>query len=370
MQKMVETKSLLRGILVNESVILDDKNNKNAYWNDERIQKCKAQSLATVSLSDSFRTNDDMEDMDDLNNEFSDVELLRMAEAYEKEEKLVAAARLLRRVRNLAIMNRSHRLILQRGDALASVIDEHKIPTTTPNGWKMQSIHNGRFDAATYYKMVGSELSMRVESPMPRSLIVSMFAVLQQIEMWDTWMPFFNYPVKMGICDVQKYEKFGRFNLLFGAKMCLPLLGDRRLRVEFTISDCIAEDGVVVCKSRSVGEGGDNQYFGDLPPKNSEQIYFDMSITIRKCPPGHPALKKSRLHNEEELFLVTKTAFIQPSINIFTKTFCGPVFLTLLRIADEVRNGKRPKYTEAMKQEKYNFDWIEQHLTELTTRGK
>jgi hypothetical protein len=139
------------------------------------------------------------------------------------------------------------------------------------------------------------------------------------------------------------------------------------------------EDGManqnVGAKLQSVEEGFDN---GLVPPVENGivRMDFEADFLFRPCPKDHPALLKSKTiyPDWENLILLTfvmdcdpKVSFVpQGFMNFCTRTAIGTVWRMILRVSEEVREGKRPTHAEVIASKRDFYSWVEERSRLLT----
>merc|ERR1719221_842869 len=102
---------------------------------------------------------------------------------------------------------------------------------------------------------------------------------------------------------------------------------------------------------------------------------------IRACPSDHPCVVRSKNHHEEgepPLVLMSMRLEVDPHFrvvpqsfqNFITRTVLGTLFLSLLHVAEDVRDGKRPMHKAVIDEKRELYDWIEQRVGVLIDNSK
>jgi len=342
-------RSLLRGFSSHEGVVVDPQD-------ELRLSFCQpntsfTNSVPTIECSDS-------DSDDNVSLLLSDDELLVRADAHSKEERLLEAGRLLRKVDNRARINESQRKVMRKAAAVQVVVDEAKTMPSTENGYTKHCENHGKYDTSCYYIMEGNEMTMRIEAILPKGLRVPLLGVLSEINSWESWMPRITFPVKMGVGETRSLKKSGRFDQILRAELMLPIISNRETVMETTFCDAVDEDDCFVIL---VGQPNEADIEGGLIPVTElERVEMQLGLVIQTCSSNHPLTKNSKHEypKDEPLVHITFTAFIRPSINLFIRNFFPPLFLQLLRITEETQKGKRPVVSNMIKEKKEEYDWF------------
>lgn len=213
---------------------------------------------------------------------------------------------------------------------------------------------------------------------MEESLLLPLVAVLNESDLYSTWMPKWKVP-RVGVLHSHKLAELGRGHQIIDVLCQLPLpLANRQCLQHAFAVDSIDEDQAIIIKVETLDE-----YPGvDIPAKASNVVRIDLEagILIRACPPDHPALKESRhLYPEgESLLLVSVVQEIDPQVaympkrlvNFMTRTVLGTLWGRLLRVAEQVRDGELVEHRTAMKENQILYDWLQQRIGVLLERVK
>jgi hypothetical protein len=204
--------------------------------------------------------------------------------------------------------------------------------------------------------------------------------VFNESDLYSSWMPSFKRPIKVGVSKSQKLKEDGRGNQIIQVitSLAWPLY-DRDLIMQVMAVDAIEDN----CNNDS--DGGCiaiqalSQTTNDDPvihavDKNAVRIAFSSSMLIRACPPDHPCVVRSKHHHgdndDEPLILLSMMMEVDPKVravpqsiqNFITRTFLGRMWLALLHVAEDVRDGKRPAHKEKIESNRELYDWIEKRV--------
>ena len=153
----------------------------------------------------------------------SDEEKLRRAKAHLRDDQILAAARLVRCLKDKEAVttvadddnsdNNSNEAFLEEVERKAALIEGVIADLNTDPGdkWiKMGESHNSKRDTIMYYQLTKDlQLKCRLETPIESSLLVPLLSVLNETDLFTTWMPSWNYP-RLGLDKVEKLAQMGR----------------------------------------------------------------------------------------------------------------------------------------------------------------
>jgi hypothetical protein len=335
-----------------------------------------------------------------------DADLIRLAEAEFAEQRYFVAARFLQKVKDSSLLQPSHAHILDMAEDCGGVVDEL---TSEPdvaepceddhnglaapggsggsqpsrrqkrrggglsNGWKKQAELHTHMDTLLYYKVhdSSSAISCRIDSTLDESLLVPLLSVFNESDLYSMWMPSWRHP-KLGVRKSQKLKDLGRGHQVIQVVVDMPFpIADRECILHGCAVDDIDLNDRIVIKMRSLEEG-DHHHLGCLtvPPaeRGLVRVSVDGGIVIRACPPQHPVLRQRREDSSGGrnalLFSVyqridANVRLVPMSIiNFFTRTVLGRMWHTLVEVATEVRDGKRPDHRAAIQANPELYEWV------------
>lgn len=306
----------------------------------------------------------------------NDLDLIRQAEEVIKDDRLLVAARLLRRVKVQTLLNALHHDVLYKAQLLEEVIALHLQPPSQDRPWKKQSESHGHRDTIIHYQfqeMDKSQLKFRIETPIESSLLVPLLAIMNESELYDTWMPQFKFPVKAGVrqshklCDKPISRGAQIVQLVFDSPF--PW-NDREVIFETWGTNCVDDDenpNLFACTGISLNVGAENGLV-QAPAKGVTRVDLNFGMVIRPCPPDHPCLAKSKhkYPEGEHLLLFSLTQQMNyhvkmvplSLINFVTRTMMPVIWGSILKVAEKVRDGKRPEHENLIAEKEELYGWV------------
>ena len=239
--------------------------------------------------------------------------------------------------------------------------------------WKKQSESHGNRDTIIYYKVEDYKLTCRIETPIEASLLVPLLAVIVESDLYDTWMPKFTFPFRMGVRkSVKLKDQPGR-----GAQVCqvtvdMPFpIADWEVVYDSFAVDAIDELGLISLHGASIPVGAEDGLV-QPPEPGVKRIDMEAGWVIRQCPDDHPCLRNSKhLYPEgEHLILLSLTQFCdahvsyvpQSFVNFSVRTALNGQWGSLLQVAQDVKEGKRPDHTRVIGEKQELYGWINQRI--------
>lgn len=317
--------------------------------------------------------------------ECSDIELINQANAHFREEQLLQAARLLRRVKAPeSHLTETHQKWLRIAQVLESAVENLLAP---PDGeWKKQGESHGKYDTSIYYKIeAGARLTCRIETPIPKNLLVPLLSVLNESALYNTWIPSWTRPVKLGIRDSKQilHDRKGHQVIMLQCDVPWPM-ASREVLMDVVAVDDIGENGCIIAKMQTLGLGNaDND--ADLlpdgflippPEAGSQRVDFDGAVLFRACPTNHSNYKSSQTKHSGDLLLLQYTLYFDPQmavvpqslINFVTRVVIGMVWNMLLQVAEQVRDGERKEHLKVIQRKADFYQWLEDRCQVLLQR--
>lgn len=299
-----------------------------------------------------------------------DAELLKQARDQVAEECYLKAARLFEKVSDKSLLSDLDKHALSVAERCKEIKQE-LFEKFEDGGWHKQSEIHGHRDTCIYYKVnKDSSLLVRIETPIESSLLNPLLSVFSESDLYKDWMPSFKVP-RLGVELSEKMQETGRGNQVIRVRIAMPFPFDNRECIQHAIAiDSIdEEDGCIVVTVKSLDEGKHLNGL-DIPPpdRGVRRVDFEAGIVIRPCPADHPALLHSKnKYDGEKLLLVQVTQMMDAHvagvpmsmINFFTRTVLGRMWGSLLQVAEDVRDGKRPAFAEKIAEHRELYDWVE-----------
>lgn len=327
-----------------------------------------------------------------------DTSLIQRAEQEISEERVLAAARLLRQVKDTSKL--SEKLLKDldvAADFEASIAD---MLTFNPKeeGWTKQAEKHAKFDTAIWYKVdKNHHLTCRMEAAIPASLLVPIIAAMNECELYGTWMPSWRFP-RIGYRRVSKLRDFGRGNLIYQVIVDMPppyhardavvqyvtqylntcVLNRLLLHlVYFSLFDSArAIDEIdfgskIIVRAKPLKTKDDDDCVPDLE-RRTVRIDLDATLVIQACPLDHPLLVNSKINypKGERILLFTAKQCVDAHvsyvpislINFFTRQFLQTFLVSFLSVGVAIRDGKHPEYQKAMESKPDLYEWVSQRV--------
>lgn len=302
----------------------------------------------------------------------SDAERIRLADSHYADSEFIRASQHLQSVKDEALLTPEYRRIIDLANKAELTKKELLSLHPENEGWTKQQEVHGHRDTALYYKVnPDTSILCRIETPIEQSLLVPLVSVMNESELYATWMPSWRVP-RLGIKRSEKLAELGRGHQIIDVELYLPFPFSNRQCIQHAWAvDTIEDDNAIIIRDQSVDTG---EHFGlKIPPpkKGVTRVDFDAGFYIRACPDDHPLLQNSRAdYGGEEKLLLSVTQVMdahvslvpQGLINFFTRTVLGRLWGSLLQVAEEVRDGKRPDHSTAIDGKPELYDWVQKRI--------
>jgi hypothetical protein len=305
----------------------------------------------------------------------TDAELIQRAEERYNAEQLLVAARTLRQVkRPEQHLNERHLKMLSIADMLEDAVEDFLAPPR--RDWKKQGETHGAYETSIYYKIEsGGRLTCRIETPIPKDMMVPILSVLNESGLYRTWIPSWTRPFRLGVRESKQLVNDRRGHQVIQIKSDVPWpMAMRDTVMDVIAVDDIDENGCIIVKMQTLGGKNEGSHLlpdgFELPEleKGSERLDFDGSILFRACPTDHPTYEISRRkHPSGDLVLLQYNMHFDARmpgvphsmINFITRVVIGMIWSMLLKVAEEVKNGKRTEHVEVIRQKAGFYKWLE-----------
>lgn len=143
------------------------------------------------------------------------------------DDKILQAARVLLQAYqgegNVEVLKSDkHNTILEQAEACERLVAcfQEERPTDWVGGTGVAGTGAHHGDTAIYYKIVDNDssagkravnrLQCRLHTPISESLLVPIISVLNESQLYHTWIPSWSFPVKFGVRRVEKIKQVGR----------------------------------------------------------------------------------------------------------------------------------------------------------------
>ena len=267
----------------------------------------KTESSATSRLSDASDSGpEDAQETKQTETIPLEEELKAKFDHLYQEHKLLDAARLLREsVEDLTTLPQEYKDILAVAEDVEKAILDITGPVDPSSGWEKRGERQGKWPTLLYNKLTGDEgeFSCRIETPIEASLLVPVLATLSETDIYDTWMPHFRRPFKIGLRHSEQRHKELKANQIIQLIFDLPWpLPNLEVILKTDAVDDIDRNKDIVVRLTTSNYGGPN-----VPElaEGCERVDFDGAIMLTACPPDHEALKSQLIETDEPLILLT-----------------------------------------------------------------
>ena len=307
--------------------------------------------------------------------EAMDSELIRQADENFAIERYFKAASLLKSVSDQSLLTPQHHRILEIAEDGEKFKHTLMLDHPEKEGWKKQTEKHGHRDVLIYYKVdpETNHIVCRIDSPIESSLMNPLISVFNESELYRTWMPRYTFPLKLGMSESNKLKEMGRGHQIVQVKIDMPFPFANRECIQHACAiDSIEEDKTILVTIHSKDTGNHFEMNIDPVEKGYARVDFAAGLIFRSCPPDHPALAKSK-HKypaDEELILVSIEESIDAHvagvpmnlINFFTRTVLGAQWVSVLKVAEEIRDGKRKEHLEAIQKKEELYSWVNERV--------
>lgn len=332
---------------------------------------------------------------EDENNK-DDAAWISLAEEHSANERHIDAAECLRRVRDASLLQASqkYRDTLEMARLASAVRDDLLSPNPESDGWKKQGETHGKRDTMIYYKVnhPDNTIVTRIETLIESSLLCPLLSVLNETELFSTWMPKWKAP-RLGISESNCWKEMGRGHQIVQICIDMPFPFDNREAIQHVFAvDSIERDNAIIVKMITLDEG---EHCGiAIPPvkKGVRRVDATAGFMIRPCPLNHSALLASAHHsNQQQQHLVVPgpeatekeprllfsleqqiDAYVAgvplSLINFYTRTALGQMWGALLQVAEDVQQGRRPDHQKQIQAKPELYEWMEQRVQVMLSR--
>jgi len=204
-------------------------------------------------------------------------EVFKQIEALYRDDKLLQAARLLRQVSPRdADLPLHEQIVSMAQDLESSTANLISDPHST---WTRQGGHGGMFPTNIYYAVDDeTRLTCRIDSVIPSSLLVPLLSVLNETDLYHTWIPTFT---NLGLRSCEKLSQDGRAQQTIRVTCDLPWpMSAREAVLKVRAVDDIDDEGMIVVRI----ETGRDVAVSD---EAVVLVDFEGSMLFRACPDDH-----------------------------------------------------------------------------------
>ena len=372
------------------------------------------QSSGTKSVNTS--TSEEVTEIitDDANVAINDIDVitdrLKRAVILEEKCKIFVAEALLDGI-DPKHFEKVHHDIMKEAKLFRRILQDSSSPITAPSDdesqnhmnadqWiKQGEQHDDRHDFAIYYKVSATnQITCRIETPIKKELLIPILAVLNESELYKSWIPQYNVP-RLKVVKSEKLKQSGRTRqtILVETEVPWPIAKRELILKAVSCDDIDSDDGDGSSNSDSDENTGkkspsrilvriqslDCEDSGEdgleiLPAKDGVRIKVDGGFVFEKCPSDHPMAKKSLSKAEtgdgNDMILLTFTFSVDPKFSILPQAFLNfflriamrQIWGMFLRVAEEVGDGKRPEHSEVIERKREElYDWVEERTNAM-----
>ena len=139
-----------------------------------------------------------------------------------------------------------------------------------------------------------------------------------------------------------------------------------------------SKDGKILVRIQSLCDQADKEELEgiEVPPTKKGYVRMDVQggFVFEKCPVDHPMRNSDK--DLDDLVLVTFSFSIDPKlripqslINFFVRTAIGHLWGMFLRVAEDVKEGKRSAHSESIDKKRNElYDWVEERAAVMLRR--
>lgn len=313
---------------------------------------------------------------------------LKKGEDLYKDDKLLQAGRILSNL-NESFLEEQHKKILEKARVGEDMMSDLK-SSLNNNEW----IKQGRIEnpaTLIYYKLEKSDekiqLLTRIETPIHSSLLVPLLSVLNETELYQSWLPNWSTP-RMKIRKCTKVAQVGRVSQIILLTFDLPWpITARELVLSAMAFDDIDENGEIGIHLTNLEIGDQEGAFKVPPQSDAVRVSLDGGFLFRKCPTDHEELEsfkkeqkilrsrnstnKENDGDDDEILLVSFCMCLDPKLrllpqsllNFIVRTAMGTAWKFFLEVANDVKDGKREAHARYIKQKRGSlYDWVDSRV--------
>mmetsp|Transcript_16005 Transcript_16005/g.34662 ORF Transcript_16005/g.34662 Transcript_16005/m.34662 type:complete len:329 (+) Transcript_16005:231-1217(+) len=309
-------------------------------------------------------------------NTMDDAALLQKAHAFYVQERLLKAAELLKQVKDKENhLTDHHKMIIRWAELIESNIDSLLRDSEQDGGpWiKQREQHGDRDFLVSYQVDDNNKLIARIDCAIESSLLVPLLSVFNESELYPSWLPSWNKPFKFGVMRSEKLKVEGRGRQIIHVTSSLmwPFC-DRDIIFRVMAVDAIEDDHGCIAIQALTQTSEDDPV---IPKATKNAVQMDVAnfILIRACPSDHPCVTRSKHNDHEPRILLSMSLEADAHIdvvpkwvqNFFTRTVLGHSWSTTMQVAEEVRDGKRPKHKEAIDAKPEFYAWLDERAGQM-----
>jgi hypothetical protein len=197
--------------------------------------------------------------------------------------------------------------------------------------------------------------------------VVPLLSVFNETDLYGTWLPRWERPIHLGLRECKLIRQDGRCHQVISAITDLPWpWKPRQCDIEVMACDDLDAQNMIIVTMDTLENDP------DIPIKSGVvRIDYKGGIVFRPCPVDHPVWHNSKQTDKTNKVLVSFTMMVDPKvsfvplsiINFVTRTVLGTMWKSLLKVAEQVRDGDRPEHAKAILQKReFLYDYMEMRI--------
>jgi len=324
---------------------------------------------------------------------------LQKAEELYNEESLLEAARVLKSITdpNIALEEKHHSILRNAEDGEALFADlkaeakedggaKESASGSSSASWIDHGVSGGKFPTRILHRLEetssGVQLRVRCETPIEKELLSPLLSVLNESQLYKTWMPRWTAP-RFQLRTCEKLKQMGRVSQILHIVMDIPWpMASREFVLSAVAFDDIEANGDIGIKLKSITTADNIDDCVPEKEKKSVEVDLDGGFLFTKCPKDHPTMEKVKKDDsdsdsdadaDEDMVLVRFGVMMNPNmkllpqsmLNFLVKVAMGTVWKMMLGIAVDIKDGKRPDHTKAIDEKEGLYSWVSKRLEVL-----
>jgi len=198
----------------------------------KELAESRPASLSSLGESFHSAASEEVEDAVIKNEEISQIEVVEQEQATTthdtpsqdpstlahelyRDDKLLEAARVIKSQipsENLTDEQKTILVLAEQCEQLVQTLEGNDVQDWIKIGGDKPAAKPGALvgDTTIHYRPTGDQLQICTETPIDKTLLVPLLSVLNESQLYHTWLPSWNIPPKFGIRRVNKLKQVGR----------------------------------------------------------------------------------------------------------------------------------------------------------------
>jgi len=274
-----------------------------------------------------------------------------------------------------------HHNIMRDESKIKAVLRDCSSATSEDDEWTKQVEQHGKHEFSVYTKMdvASNKFSYRLTTPIEASMLIPILSVFNETELFITWFPRYKFPkyqmtkseklVQLGrasqivLLETENQWPIPRRELLLKAVSCVNLQEDEESRSDTSLNT----PSRIVVSIESLDTESDGQYGLKVSPSAAgKRVAVDAGLVFEASPEADSEI----LFTWTFSMTITKKFALPLNFFNFLLKFAMPrVWVMLLRVAEEIKDGKRREHIDAIQRKRGEFyDWMEECVSSLLGR--